>query len=68
MTKDEKKLLLLEVKDLIFQVNKEIIAQHIKTCPIGRSVLVSKTLLIGICIGCGLGGSGIGFTIAKFLL
>ncbi len=68
LPKDEKKLLMLEVKDLIFTINKQVIAEHIKTCPVGRSIMMTKSLLIGICIGVGLCGSGLGFTVAKFLL
>ena len=48
--------------------NKDQIKEHIKTCPHGKSLLVSKTLLIGILIGVGLAGSGVGFTLAGFLL
>ena len=56
------------IKDLIFEVNRKVIAEHIKTCPIGRSIMVTKSMLVGICIGVGLCGSGLGFTIAKFLM
>lgn len=67
ITEHDKDWIKLKVKDMIFNINKEIIKEHIKTCPYGRSLLITKSLLVGIVIGAGLLGSGVGVAIAKLL-
>tara|TARA_R100001530_G_C4256609_1_gene139331 strand:- start:368 stop:586 length:219 start_codon:yes stop_codon:yes gene_type:complete len=54
-------------KEIAYTINKEVIAEHIKTCPFGMKLLVGKYFCIGIAFGIGLVSGGGGFLIAKIL-
>ncbi len=68
MTDQDKEWVKLIAKELCFEVTKSIISEHIQSCPHGRSLMNSKWLLVGICIGSGMTGGGIGALMAKLLL
>lgn len=67
LTENDKEWVKLKTKEMFFEISKIVIIEHIKTCPYGRSLLLTKTLIIGIVIGAGLLGSGVGVAIAKLL-
>lgn len=60
-----------ECKEIAREIVREVLAEHIHSCPHGIKLLTSKAYLIGICMGCGLAGGGvgsaIGLTLAKIM-
>jgi hypothetical protein len=59
------KALCQEYARLIIQ---EVLTEHIKACPIGRSLLKFTCLSIGIAIGSGFVSSGVVLAVAKLVL
>ena len=55
------------LKEVARELIKEVLAQHIESCPYGRSLLVSKWFLIGLCIGSGVAGGGIVAAVFKMV-
>ena len=53
---------------IVYRVTKEVIANHIASCPHGKSMLASKWLVIGVCIGSGLAGGGAGAVLTRMLM
>ena len=68
LSRDDKEWVKLTAEKLVYAVTEGVIKEHIKSCPHGRSLLVSKTLLVGIVIGVSLCSGSVGFTLARFLL
>jgi len=70
LTEADKDWIKLLARDVAFEVNKEVIATHIESCPHGQKMLVGKWLIVGIFIGCavasGLGAGGV-LAIARLL-
>ena len=64
LSKDDKEWVRLIAKDLCFAVTKEVLKEHVKSCPYGKSLL----FMIGVCIGSGLAGGAGGFFLAKTLV
>jgi len=60
----------LTARELTFQVTKEVLEEHIKTCPFGKNQYGLKKMIIGVVIGGSIFGgfSGVGFAIIKRLL
>ncbi len=54
--------------DIAREVNREVVLEHIKSCPHGKSLLASKFFVGGICIGSGFAGGGLAIALAKLLL
>lgn len=48
---------------------KEVIVEHISTCPHGKRLSAGKNMVLGVCLGAGIfgGGGGVGFWIAKLI-
>ena len=46
---------------------KEVLLEHISSCPHGKTIFASKMLLIGMCIGSGLTSGGIVFALIKII-
>jgi len=60
-----------ECKELARLIIKEVILEHIMSCPHGQKILVSKGVVFGICICCGVSGvlgGGLGLALAKSIL
>ena len=57
----------LTARELVYQVTKDVIAAHIKSCPHGKFLLTSKWFLIGFCLGPGVIGGGVGALTIKLL-
>ncbi len=56
-----------ECKEIAREIIKEVLLEHIASCPHGKSLLVSKWFLVGVCIGCSIAGSGISLAMAKII-
>ncbi len=54
--------------DIAREVNREVVLEHIKSCPHGKSLMASKCFMAGVCIGSGFAGGGLALTLAKVLL
>ncbi len=49
------------------EIIEKVLLEHIKSCPHGKSLLMNKVLVIGLCIGSGVGGGSIGALFSKLL-
>jgi len=67
LSENDKEWVKLIAREIAFAVNKAVIIEHIKSCPHGKALLMSKWFLIGICLGPGIIGGSAGFAIAKLL-
>ncbi len=47
------------------EVIKEVIQYHIQSCPHGKSLMVSRAMVVGMMVGCGLAGGGVGALLFK---
>jgi len=54
-----------ECKEIAREIVKEVLIEHIKGCPHGKSLLASKMFMAGICVGSGFAGGSIALSIAK---
>lgn len=68
LSQDDKDWVKLISREVAFQVNKEVIASHIKSCPHGKTLLASKWFLMGVCIGSGFAGGGLALGVAKIIV
>lgn len=50
------------------EIIKEVMAQHIESCPYGQAYSRNKAFLVGMLVGFGLLTGGAGVMIGKFLL
>jgi len=48
-----------ECKEIAREIIKEVLIEHIKSCPHGVSLARDRVLLLGVCIGSGIGGGGL---------
>ena len=63
LSETDKEWVKMLAEKVAFEVNKEVIATHIASCPHGQKMIVGKWLIIGIFVGCavasGLGAGGV---------
>jgi len=57
-----------ECKEIAREIVKEVLVEHINSCPIGKTLMKNRMLLIGIVIGSTLAGGGAGIGIANLLM
>lgn len=57
-----------EYKEIAREIIKEVLSEHIKSCPHGKSLLASKMFMAGVCIGSGFAGGGLALGVAKIML
>jgi len=57
-----------ECKEIAREIVKEVLIEHIASCPHGKALLVSKWVLIAIAIAGPLAGSGLGAIVVKMLM
>ena len=57
-----------ECKEIAREIIQAVLEQHIASCPHGKTLLVSKWVLITIAIAGPLAGSGLGALVVKILL
>lgn len=58
----------LIAKDLAYQVNKDVLQEHVKNCPFAKKMVVGKAYIVGICIGVGVASSGISVGLLKLIM
>ena len=56
-----------ECKEIARVIVKEVLTEHIGACPFGKRQIRDRALLVGTCIGSGLGSGGILFAILKYV-
>jgi len=56
-----------ECKEIARAIIKEVLIEHIASCPHGRTILASKMLLVGMCIGSGLASGGTVYALVQFI-
>jgi len=54
-----------ECKEIARAIIKEVIKEHIESCPHGKTLLASKMLLVGMCVGSGFASGGIVFGLVR---
>jgi len=57
-----------ECKEIAREIIKEVLIEHIASCPHGKAILAGKMFLTGICIGSGFAGGGLALGLAKLLI
>lgn len=66
LSKDDKEWIKLIAKDVAFAVNKEVLKEHIGSCPYGKKMLIARAAITGLCVGIGAVGGwkifGLGIT------
>jgi len=58
LSKDDKDWVKLTIRELVFEVSKEVLASHITKCPYGMKLMKIKWLISGVvfaCLAIGLG-------------
>lgn len=56
-----------ECKEIARAIVREVLEMHIAVCPHGRTLLSSRWLLFGVCIGSGFGGGAFVLALIKAL-
>ncbi len=54
-------------RETVFAVSKEVLIEHVKSCPHGKAMLMARQTIIGIIIGIGVISGGTFFGLAKLL-
>jgi phosphoribosylformylglycinamidine (FGAM) synthase-like amidotransferase family enzyme len=60
-----------ECKEIAREIVKEVLLEHIKSCPHGKTIFATRFIVIGICFGTAIAsfaGSTVAITVAKMLL
>ena len=55
-------------KEIAREIIKEVLIVHITSCPHGKTILASKMLLVGMCIGSGLASGLVGGSVVVALV
>lgn len=56
-----------ECKEIAREIIQEVLEIHIESCPHGKTILASKMLLVGMCVGSGLASGGVVFALARMV-
>ena len=56
-----------ECKEIAREIVKEVLKEHIGSCPFGQKQIRDRALLVGACLGSGLGGGGLLFAVLKYV-
>jgi len=56
-----------ECKEIARVIVKEVLVEHIASCPHGKTLLASKMFLFGICVGSGFAGGSMALAIARVI-
>jgi len=56
-----------ECKEIARVIVKEVLKEHIVACPFGKRQLRDRAMLVGACLGSGLGGGGLLFALLEHL-
>lgn len=55
-------------KEIARVIVKEVLVEHIASCPHGKAILASKMFMMGLCIGSGFAGGGLALAVAKIIM
>jgi len=55
-------------KEIAREIVKEVLVEHIASCPHGRTLLASKMFLTGMCVGSGFAGGSLALGLARILI
>lgn len=53
-------------REVAREIIKEVLKEHIQSCPHGKTILASKMLLVGMCIGSGIASGSVVFALMEF--
>ena len=56
-----------ECKEIAREIITEVLLVHIDSCPHGKTILASKMLLVGMCVGSGLASGGLVIALMRFV-
>ena len=56
-----------ECKEIARVIIKEVLTEHIAACPHGKTILASKMLLVGMCVGSGLASGGVVYALVRLV-
>jgi len=56
-----------ECKEIAREIVKEVLSEHIASCPHGKTILASKMMIVGLFIGCGFTGGSLALGLAKLI-
>lgn len=70
LTEQDREWIKLTSRELTYQVTKDVLEEHIKTCPFGQKQIQIKHIIYGVLIGGSVFGgfSGAGFAIVRALM
>lgn len=57
-----------ECKEIAREIIKEVLFEHIRSCPHGIAIIKSKMFLVGICIGSGIAGGSAALALARLFI
>lgn len=57
-----------EIKEIARLIVKEVLKEHIASCPHGKTLLKSRMFLMGVCIGSGFAGGGFALAVSKIIM
>jgi len=56
-----------ECKEIARVMMKEVMTEHIASCPFGKRQLRDRAMLVGACLGSGIGGGGVLYALMEHL-
>ena len=54
-----------EIKEMAREIVKEVLSEHIQACPHGQSLNLLRAKFMGICVGVGVGSSGLAAVVMR---
>lgn len=54
-----------EIKEMAREIVREVLAEHIQACPHGQTLNVLRAKFIGVCVGVGVGSSGLAAVVMR---
>ncbi len=54
-----------EIKEMAREIVKEVLLEHVQACPHGQTLNMLKAKFIGICVGVGVGSSGLAAVVMR---
>jgi hypothetical protein len=54
-----------EIKEMAREIVKEVLIEHVIVCPHGQTLNLIRAKFIGVCVGVGVGSSGLATLVLK---
>lgn len=54
-----------EIKEMAREIVKEVLTEHVQMCPHGQTLNILKAKFVGICVGVGVGSSGLAAVVMR---